>query len=130
MLTKLRILELVRPLYSLLSKQTKSHTKLIGRVNKKLMDSGFIKNPLTSSQIQGIVDIHSPTADKFDKNKGIDINFLLNNYLKNFRLEYFDTYNHLCKPTHSWFFSRYDKFLKRRFHKKGATLFVIFKKLN
>lgn len=103
---------------------------LVDEVNKCLLKAGIVEHVLTPSQISEIVDIQSPTAGKFHKDRGIDISQILQDYLPNYEQEYFETYNHLGQiRALGGFMERYDSTLKKLFPKAGATFFAVLKKL-
>ena len=100
-------------------------------VNKRLLKVGIVEDALTPNQISEIVDIHSPTAGGFHKERGINISQLLERYLSNYQLKYFETYNHLGQISSRNTFTRcYDSFLKRFFPMEGATFLAVLKKVS
>lgn len=126
----LKIIDFARRIYAIGSKEIKKHNQIINKLNNQLRKEGLIKKPLSSAQITEIVDINSPTAGGYHKNKGIDCNNLIKKYIPNFRLIYFETYNHLNDVSEKNKITRkYSKFLKNKFPKKGATMFAIFQKI-
>jgi len=109
--------------------KTNSNEK-VKYVNKHLLSEGIIKEPLTRSQITEIVDIHSPTAGGFHQERGINIFKILKTYLPNFKIVNFESYNHLKRMSFKNFFTkRYDSFLRKKYPLRGATFFVILKKI-
>jgi len=105
-------------------------TDLLNKINQKLLDMNIIKKELTLKEINQMVDFHSPTAAGYRFNRGIDIFNVSKKLLPNFEIEYYETYNHLSKGTNINRFTRlYSSILKRLFPKKGATFFIMLKKV-
>lgn len=114
-----------------LKPEVKTESKLVEGVNKRLLQEGIIKTPLSGSRLTEIVDIHSPTAGGYHKDKGIDISEIIKEQLPNFSIEYFDTYNHLCKVSSKNRFTKcYDSALRSGFPKTGATFMAVLRKVS
>jgi ubiquinone/menaquinone biosynthesis C-methylase UbiE len=107
-------------------------SKITNQINQILLKEALIKEALTSSEINQMIDYHSPTAKyQIDKSKGIDIEYLRNKYLPNFEIEYLETYNFISKmTTRNFLTKKINKSLSEKYQGKGATLFVVFKKNN
>ncbi|MHC4397332.1 MAG: class I SAM-dependent methyltransferase [Planctomycetota bacterium] len=96
-------------------------TLLVDEVNKCLLKAGVVEHALTPNDISDIVDIKSPTAGDFHEDRGIDISEILQDYLPNYELMYFETYNHLGQLRNlRGFMKVYDSLLKKLFPKTGA----------
>ena len=101
----------------------------LDKINIKLINEKIIKNPLTLGELTEIVDIHSPTAGGFHREKGIDLSNIIDNYLTNFKIEFFESYNHLLKLSNRNRFTKiYNNLLHQIFPIKGAIFFSILKK--
>lgn len=109
----------------------KNNIDIVDRVNNRLLKQGLIKAPLTKSEIGSIIDIHSPTAGAFYKERCFNFNKLLKENLNNFKIVKFETYNHCCKMTSKNLITKiYANFLKVIFPKKGATFLAVLKKIS
>ena len=129
-LRKIGLYEFARRCYGLLSSGLKEEKKLYDQVNKKLVEKGIIENPLSVKQLIEIIDIQSPTAGGHHKERGVDVNELISKYLHNYTIDHLETYNHLCDVRKkNKFINWYSSFLKQKYPTKGATLFVIMKKI-
>lgn len=96
------------------------------RVNERLQREGLIQRPLTGSEIAAMVDLHSPTAGGYHRDRGIDIHAVARAHLPGYTVEWFETYNHLYKM--SWrnaLTRRYDAWLRRTFPDLGATFLAV-----
>jgi len=125
-LRRLKLQKIERKFYQSFNQEVNTHKKIVEDVNKRLIKNGIIKIPLTARQIAAIVDIHSPTAGGYHKDRGIDIAENLSYHLPNFKIEYLETYNHLCKvSTKNKFTKLYDFILRKTYPKTGATFFVV-----
>ena len=110
-------------------KDIKKPFNMFEEINKQLIKEKIIKTPLTGNQIGAIVDIHSPTAGGYHKDRGIDIKMILEDYLPNFEIKIFETYNHLFKLSSKNIFSKwYSEMLKKKYPNTGATFMVVLKK--
>jgi len=99
-------------------------------VNRRLLEMGFIKSPLTHNQIIEIIDIQSPTAGGFHKERGIDILSLVKDYLPNFKVEDFKTYNHLRTLSSRNFLTKwYDQMLAKIYPHAGSSFSVFIRKV-
>ena len=100
-------------------------------INRRLINDGIVKKPLTLDELTGIVDIQSPTAGGYQRERGIDISEIIDKYLPNFDLEYFESYSHIFRLTYKNKFTRlYDLLLKKIYSKRGATFFAVLKKIS
>ncbi|MBN1763788.1 MAG: class I SAM-dependent methyltransferase [Sedimentisphaerales bacterium] len=98
-------------------------------VNQRLMQAGVIRESLPAGQIGEIVDFHSPTAGGFHADRGIDIFQIQQEYLPHYKMEYYETYNHLGRISMQTRLARgYDTLLKKMFPRNGATFMVVLKK--
>lgn len=102
-----------------------SSENVIYNVNRRLLEEGLIKNPLTGDEIISLVEIHdfhSPSVDGLHKKPGFNLWQLLERELSNFELVYCETYNHLSNlTTKNWFTRVYARLLQAIFPRKGAT---------
>jgi ubiquinone/menaquinone biosynthesis C-methylase UbiE len=99
-------------------------------VNRQLLDEGIIKDPLSVQEIGKIVDFHLHISGEVHGVRGISISELLQEYLPNYEIEHFETYNHLVTTgSQNKFTKMYDSFLKRLFPEKGAHFSVVLKKV-
>lgn len=99
---------------------------IVQEVNKILLREGLIDIPLQRNEITAIVDIHSPTAGGYHKDRGINIQSIIKAHAPNFEIEHFETYNHLCKVTFNNKFTQfYDSILKRLYPATGATFLAV-----
>ncbi|MBU2613211.1 glycosyltransferase [Patescibacteria group bacterium] len=73
------------------------YTSVFAHVNDRLMSGGFITEPLSRPEIQGLVDVHSPTARGRYEAVGFDVRTWLAGALSGWKLVRFETYNHLGK---------------------------------
>jgi len=106
------------------------HHKMVESVNERLLKEKIIETPLSAGQIIEIVDIHSPTAGGYHKDRGIDVTQILSRHLRDFKIELFKTYSHLYKISSKNRIIRwYDAVLKYIFPKKGALFLGVFKKI-
>lgn len=113
------------------SKTASRRQEIAKRINDRLLEEGAIKTHLTAAQIAAIVDIHSPTAGGYHRDRGIDVSEILELYLPNYEVEYLETYRHLCKVTSANRFTKwYDAVLKRIYPKAGSTFLVVLRKSN
>ena len=93
--------------------------KISSNINKILLKEKLINKPLNYEQITLIVDIKST--------KGFKPDLLLNNY----KIIYFETYNHLFWVSDKNFFYKiYNKILKIIYPTKGSTFLILLRKLN
>ena len=106
-----------------------SRDSMVEEVNRRLLEEGVIKTPLTPEEMCEVVDIHSPTAGGYHKDRGIDVSEILRDHLPAFEIEYMETYAHLCKLSSENGFTRwYDSVLKKIFPATGSTFLVVLKK--
>ncbi len=102
---------------------------IVGKINDNLLRMNIVEKRLSPTVISGLVDFHSPTAKGYRYDKGININKIFRKHIPNFKIEHFETYNHLSKATNLNKFTKvYDIVLRKIFPKTGATFFVILKK--
>lgn len=104
--------------------------EIVEKVNMRLKEERMINAPLSYSEIMQVVDLHSPTAGGYWKERGIDVNSILRDYLPSYKFEYSETYNHLCKvSSRNRFTVWYDGILKKMFPINGANFLIVLKKL-
>lgn len=126
LLGRLRLLGLAKRIY----RKEKPEKALFHRVNERLMEEGLISSSLTPPEIIAIVDIHSPTAGGFHRERGIDIKEVLNEYLKNYEMVLFETYSHLSTlSSKNRLLSAYDSFLRKKCPQLGSTFLAVLRKL-
>ncbi len=109
----------------------KKNNSVLNKINKILLHERLINKNLSVDDINKMVDYHSPTAGaKIDKTKGINIEEIRKMYLPNFETEYFETYNFLSKMSNKNIFMRkLNKSLSKKHKGKGATFFIVLKKV-
>ena len=130
LLRKFNLFEFTRRVYQRFNQEIKTYNRIVDEVNKGLLKEGVIKTPLTADQMTEIVDIHSPTAGGYHKDRGIDLSGILKNHLPDFEVDYLETYNYLCKASSKNKFTRwYDSLLSKKYPKNGATFFVVLRKV-
>lgn len=95
LLRRLGIIDGVRALLRRVSSRDQLYNRTLEQVNRVLLEEGSISQPLTQDQLTALVDIHSPTAGGFHADRGIDLPTLARDFLPDFTLEEFKTYNHL-----------------------------------
>jgi len=128
-LRRLRLFEPARKIYRRFNPGMKSHSEIIARVNQRLGQEGLIQTPLSSSQISALVDIHSPTAGGYHRDRGIEFPEILSRHLSNFQVVSFETYGHLGEISGQNRLTKHlDSFLKKRFPQSGSILFAVLKK--
>ena len=99
------------------------------KINKILLQEKIIKKKLSYEEIISYVDFHTPTAGKFNKNRGFNINLIKKTYLSKYSNENQETYNHLGKITpKNNFTKKYSKKISKISPDKGSLFFVIYKK--
>lgn len=130
-LRRLNLFEVARSLCQNFSQRVTIYNSIIEEVNDRLLKEEIIKTPMTADKLTEIVDIQSPTAGGYKKGRGIDMIAILSECLTNVGVEYFETYEHLCKASFKNKFTRwYDSFLKKKYPNTGATLFLALKKIS
>ncbi|MFH1514281.1 MAG: class I SAM-dependent methyltransferase [bacterium] len=98
-------------------------------INRRLLQKKEITDPLSDKQIAEIVDIHSPTAGGFHKDRGIIVEEIIKQYLPGYSIHTFETYNHLCKiSSRNGFTIWLCSVLKKMYPKQGSTFFTVLKK--
>ncbi|MGB2879166.1 MAG: class I SAM-dependent methyltransferase [Candidatus Omnitrophota bacterium] len=128
-LRKLKLHKIAGRIYKGFNQEVKPRDRVVEDANKRLLREGIIKTPLTADQMCEIVDIHSPTAGGYHKDRGIDIAEILRDYLPGFEIEYLETYNHLCKISSKNRFTKwYNSVLGKIFHGTGSTFLMVLKK--
>lgn len=104
--------------------------EILKKINDYVMKMKIIEKPLQAKEIPCLIDFHSPTVVAYRYDKGIRIHDVIKKYIPNFEVEYYETYDHLCKATNINKITKfYDLFLRKIFPKKGAVFFVILKKI-
>jgi len=98
-LRRFNLLDFFKRIFHNFKWEVKTPKRIVEGVNKRLLEEGIIEAPLTDSEITKIVDIHSPTAGGYHRDRGIDTSELLREYLPNFEIEYLETYNHLWRAS-------------------------------
>lgn len=126
-LRRVGLLEPVRTLYGKLSGQVGRHNRTVARVNERLLGEGSIKEPLTSSQLTEIIDIQSPIAGGYHKERGISLKEILQ-YIPNFIILSSESYNYLGTLSVGRFLGFYESFLRNKYPGKGSSLFFILEK--
>jgi ubiquinone/menaquinone biosynthesis C-methylase UbiE len=129
-LRKLRFYDIVRGMVSEFDTSIKSNNEILNKVNNVLLNERLVDYPLTSSQLTEIVDIHSPKAGgNLRIEVGIDFLNLIKVHLPNYRVEHFETYNHLgYLRSRSRLISKLSLFLKDKFPNEGETFAAILRK--
>ncbi len=118
----------LRPIHSGLSAQQRT----VHEVNRRLLDERMITEPLTADRITELVDIRSPTAGGFHRDRGIDPHEIIAGHLPGYVLEHLETYNHLGDHVSSrnrltrWYQER----LRATLPHDGATFLAVYRKLN
>ncbi len=100
-------------------------------INKILKQEELISKDLDKTEIKQFVDYGSPTASgKIDKDRGFDINEIQQQYLTNFSILEFTTYNYLCKINHrsNLILTLYNYLLSRFWPKSGSSWGAILEK--
>lgn len=120
-LRKLGLYNFFKKVYSGFNKESKKYTEIALKINNQLMREGLIYEPLDYDKILSMVDIHSPSSGA---GKGISID-QIRSHLPNFKVEIYETYNHLCKIKR---LKRYECWLKKRFSNQGSCLMVVLRK--
>jgi SAM-dependent methyltransferase len=126
----LRVRRLLRGLYLRMAPERRNHDSVLDAINARLLQEGVIETPLGHEEIVEMVDIHSPTAGvRVAPDRGFDPQELMARYLPCFEAEHLETYNHLGAATAlNRVTRRLDALLRRRYPKRGATLFVVLRK--
>jgi len=122
---KTHTIKILRKFYYSLSSNKKKefyyYKDICEKINKQLFKNKLITKPLTPEQIGKITDVKV--------NEGFYPDLIFPDY----KLEYFETYNHLnevvTKNYDNKFIKKYDEWLKKRFPKKGATFFIVLKNM-
>jgi ubiquinone/menaquinone biosynthesis C-methylase UbiE len=102
----------------------------IARVNARLIGRGVIRKPLPMSEIQRVVDIHSPTAGgDVDAGRGFDPR-RLSGPVGRYRLEWSETYRHFGKanPAKWQILAPFARWIERTWPDAGALFTVILRK--
>jgi ubiquinone/menaquinone biosynthesis C-methylase UbiE len=104
--------------------------QIANEINAILKKEKLIDSDLSIEEIYKSVDFHSPTAgSKIDRKKGIDIEDIRDKYLKNFTVEYYETYNFISKMSTKNALMKYIyKRLSKYFKLKGANFFIVLRK--
>lgn len=127
-LKKLRLFSAVKRALSFAGKGG-GHDQLIDKVNGRLIKEGIINAPLTGSEIQEMVDIHSPTAGEDNRHRGIDVYKIIEDHLPQFEIEHLDTYDHLGKMSRrNGFTGWYSRILKEKYPQSGGNFLVVMRK--
>lgn len=120
---------IARNLLPRLNKEKKMQHGIAEEINKRLIKEKIIDTHLTSKQIGSIVDVHSPTAGGFHRDRGIDIAIIITDFLQNYEIEVLETYNHLFKISSKNNFTEwYSEMLKKKYPNSGATFMAVLKK--
>ncbi|MFC1548829.1 class I SAM-dependent methyltransferase [Candidatus Omnitrophota bacterium] len=129
-LRRLKLFKIAGKIRKRCNQEVELDNRIAEDTNKHLLEEGIIEAPLTTEQICEIVDIHSPTAGGYHKDRGIDISEILKDHLPGFEIEYLETYNHLCKLSSKNKFTKWhDSILKKIYPKSGSTFLVILRKV-
>jgi ubiquinone/menaquinone biosynthesis C-methylase UbiE len=100
-------------------------------INSRLKEEGLVTQNLGTIDIKQFVDYGSPTASgKIDKNRGFDIYKIQKQYLSNFKILEFTSYNYLCKINHrsNHIFNLYNYLLSKLWPLSGSSWGVILEK--
>jgi ubiquinone/menaquinone biosynthesis C-methylase UbiE len=130
-LRKMHLINTVRSIVRPFNKKTKNNHDILAEVNAQLLSEGLIPKPLSLDQLTEIVDIQSPGAGgSFHRERGIDINVIVKDYLPSFEVEYFESYNHLGTLIGKNVFVLWcEKYLNYKYPKEGETFCAILKKI-
>lgn len=109
----------------------KTHDQKLGickKVSEDLLEKGLIDHELTDSQIQTMVDVHSPTASGHYEEVGFDCDFFLKS--AEWKLDSYVTYNFLGKtdPGASVLHKIADSVIKIFRPKNGAFFSIVLRK--
>lgn len=128
-LRALGLMEPARKVRAAVSRNGREANAILSEVNETLMSEGAIEKPLTSSEMTAIVDIHSPTAGGFHRERGIDVPAIVRS-MDNFELVELDTYNYVGNLTSRNRMTRaLDAWLQKRHSGRGATIFAVLRKV-
>ncbi len=134
LITILKLLKLYKIGKKIISRSKKENELIsdkLSKINKHLLNQDIIKLALTLGELTEIVDFLSPTAGGFHREKGIELSKIIENYIPNFKIEFFESYNHILKFSYKNKITRlYDRILHRIFPNKGALFFTILKKVS
>jgi SAM-dependent methyltransferase len=131
LLRLLRIRRLLTRFSKRMNRTRRRHQEVLDAVNRQLLVEGAVREPLTAEQIVEIVDIHSPNAGpRVAPERGFDVEELVARHLPGFEVEDGETYNHLGNASAiNGLTRRLDRSLRRRLPERGATLFVVLRKI-
>lgn len=109
-------------IYPKRGKEYANYSVACKKINEVLFNENLINASLTLEEINEIVDIKAEIGFKFDS------------LFSNFKLLYFETYNHLLwvniKYYNNQFIKKYNKWLRKKFPKERATFFVVLRKMS
>ena len=129
-LRKLKLVQFALKKFQRFSQTIGTYNRITEEVNKQLQREGIVNHPLSTDELIEIIDIHSPTAGGYHKERGIDIFKILKLHLQNFEVEYYETHEHLYRASYvNKFTVWFDSFLKRNFPESGAIFFIVLKKV-
>lgn len=127
-LRKLRLIDFARRYLRGLSKGVAANQRILAAVNARLLADGVVDTPLRQDELTAIVDIHSPTAGRFHRGRGVDIHALVAEHVPHWQVEQLETYNHLCEPAMRRLWKAYEGWVARRFPNRGATFLAVLRK--
>ena len=106
---------------------------IFDQINNKLIAQELITEKLSIAEIKQLIDYSSPTASgKIDLNRGFDFYKMQKQYLDNFKILEFTTYNYLGKMNQNFNFvlNFYNFLLSRILPKFGSSFGAVLEKTN
>lgn len=103
----------------------------VAAVNRRLIERGAIRAPMTAEEMESLVDIHSPTAGRRVRpERGFDPLALVAEHLQNYRVESLLTYQHFGKVnvSKSWLLRPLAALVERLWPLEGALFTIILRK--
>ncbi len=134
LLDRVGLVPFVKKLFRMKTQQAgNEYAQMVASINEKLHEEGMINEPLSIEEISKIIDFHSPTAgqkaNRFNQEKGIDMLALITECLPGYKVESYETYNHLFRISHkNWLLRGYSTILKRVYPNAGAAFFSVVRK--
>lgn len=118
-----------KKIFSRTNATAREHSNTIKEVNRRLIAEGVFDRELSAGEITEIVDIQSPTAGGFHRDRGIDVNELIRDFLPGYQIKHLETYNYIFNGVVKNRLVRwYDNCLCRKYPDKGATIFAVMEK--